>query len=275
MVNNNHAVHGTNFTVSIEAAKGVTTGISANDRAVTIHAAVAPDAKPTDLVQPGHIFPLMAQPGGVLRRAGHTEAGCDLARLAGLEPTAVIVEILNEDGSMARRPDLEKFAHQHQLKIGTVADLIRFRTEHEKTVERIDYCKLPTEFGEFKLTIYQDTIDNSVHFALTKGQIHHREPILVRVHIRNSLCDLTMSLREECGWPLRNALKRIAEEGNGILVILQQPENIHNIINEVRYYCQRDQSANSPVLHNPTNLRTHGLGAVGFRRKEDARSKRT
>lgn len=261
MVNNNHAVHGTNFTVSIEAAKGVTTGISANDRAITIRTAVAPDAKPTDLVQPGHIFPLMAQPGGVLRRAGHTEAGCDLARLAGLEPSAVIVEILNEDGSMARRPDLEKFAYQHQLKIGTIADLIRFRTEHEKTVERIDHCRLPTEFGEFKLVIYQDTIDNSVHLALTKGQIQAQEPVLVRVHIRNSLCDLTASLREECGWPLREALKRLAKEDTGVLVILQQPENVQNIINEVRYYCQRDRSAHPPVSHNPTNLRTHGLGA--------------
>jgi 3,4-dihydroxy 2-butanone 4-phosphate synthase/GTP cyclohydrolase II len=261
MVNNNHATHGTNFTVSIEAAQGVTTGISANDRAVTVRTAVAPDAKPIDLVQPGHIFPLMAQPGGVLRRAGHTEAGCDLARLAGLEPAAVIVEILNEDGSMARRPDLEKFAHKHQLKIGTVADLIRFRTEHEKTVERIDHCKLPTEFGEFQLIIYQDTIDNSVHFALTKGCIKTSEPVLVRVHIRNSLCDLTASLREECGWPLRDALRRIAEEENGIVVILQQPENIQNIINEVRHYCQRDHSKHPSTSHNPTNLRTHGLGA--------------
>lgn len=261
MVNNNHATHGTNFTVSIEAAEGVTTGISANDRAVTIRTAVAPHAKPTDLVQPGHIFPLMAQPGGVLRRAGHTEAGCDLARLAKLEPAAVIVEILNEDGTMARRPDLEKFAHQHQLKIGTIADLIRFRAEHEKTVERIDLCKLPTEFGEFQLIIYQDTIDNAVHFALIKGQVHTQVPILVRVHIRNSLCDLTASLREECGWPLRDALKRIAKEENGIVVILQQPEDTQTIINEIRHYCRRDQTEQTAILQNSENLRTHGLGA--------------
>ena len=147
----------TNFTVSIEAAEGVTTGISAADRATTIQKAVAPDAKPSDLVQPGHVFPLMAQSGGVLSRAGHTEAGCDLARLAGLQASAVIVEILNDDGSMARRPDLEKFAKEHDLKMGTIADLIRYRIENEKTVEHMTECILPTEYGEFVLHAYQDS----------------------------------------------------------------------------------------------------------------------
>lgn len=261
MVNDNHAAHGTNFTVSIEAAKGVTTGISAADRAVTIRAAVAKEAKPSDLVQPGHIFPLMAQPGGVLRRAGHTEAGCDLARLANLEPAAVIVEVLNEDGSMARRTDLEQFARQHQLKIGTVADLIHYRVEHEKTIERKAQCRLPTEFGEFQLSVYQDTIDNSVHFALVKGQPPLTEPVLVRVHIRNSLCDLTASLREECGWPLREALKRIAKEPQGVLVILQQTEDVQALVKSVHHYCRRDRNGDLPVPPIPTNLRTHGLGA--------------
>ncbi len=261
MVHANHSVNGTNFTVSIEAAKGVTTGISAADRATTIKAAVSADAKPTDIVQPGHIFPLMAQPGGVLRRAGHTEAGCDLARLAGLDPSAVIVEILNEDGTMARRPDLEIFAQQHHLKIGTVADLIRFRVEHEKTVERIATCKLPTEFGEFQLFAYQDTIGNTAHFALVKGQIHPEITTLVRVHIQDSLCDLTASVREECGWPVRDALRRVAQSETGILVILQQPEDVDVIAKRIEQCANKDKgfAIQSPV--HPQDLRTHGLGA--------------
>lgn len=261
MVNDNNAPHGTNFTVSIEAAKGVTTGISAADRATTILAAVAKEAKPSDLVQPGHIFPLMAQPGGVLRRAGHTEAGSDLARLAGLDPSAVIVEILNEDGSMARRPDLEEFAHQHQLKIGTIADLIHFRTLHEKTVERVTSCSWPTEFGEFQLVAYQDSIDDVLHFALVKGQIQSNQPVLVRVHIRNTLCDLTASVREECGWPLRDALKRVAEEECGVVVILHQPEEPMAILNRIRYCCRQEEGEDLPAQPPTHDLRTHGLGA--------------
>jgi 3,4-dihydroxy 2-butanone 4-phosphate synthase/GTP cyclohydrolase II len=261
MVNENNAAHRTNFTVSIEAAKGVTTGISAADRAVTIRAAVAPDAKPSDLVQPGHIFPLMALPGGVLRRAGHTEAGCDLARLAGLEPTAVIVEILNEDGTMARRPDLEMFAEQHDLKIGTIADLIRFRVEHEKTVERVATCHWPTKFGDFQLVAYQDSIDDVIHFALVKGQIQSSEPVLVRVHIHNALCDLTASVREECGWPLRDALRRVADEECGIVVILHQPEDGKALLNRIRYCCRQDEGEDLPAQPPTHDLRTHGLGA--------------
>jgi len=261
MVNDNHAAYTTNFTVSIEAAKGVTTGISAADRATTVHAAVASSAKPSDLVQPGHIFPLMAQAGGVLRRAGHTEAGCDLARLAGLEPATVIVEILNEDGTMARRPDLEKFAEQHDLKIGTIADLIRFRVEHEKTVERVATCCLPTEFGNFKFIAYQDTIDDTLHFALIKGELSPKEPTLVRVHIRNTLCDLTASLRDECGWPLRNALKRISQEKHGIVIILQQPEETKMLLNQMLHYCYQNKEKDLPAPHPTENLRTFGLGA--------------
>ena len=261
MVSANKTPNGTNFTVSIEAAKGVTTGISAADRAVTIQAAVAHDAKPSDLVQPGHIFPLMAQPGGVLRRAGHTEAGCDLARLAGLEPATVIVEILNEDGTMARRPDLEIFAEQHNLKIGTIADLIHFRLKHEKTVERISSCRWPTEFGEFQLTAYQDSIDNVLHFALVKGQINSDEPVLVRVHIRNTLCDLTTSTRDECGWPLRDALKRVAEEGCGVVALLQSKEEPSALINRIRHCCRQDEGEDLPAQPSSHDLRTHGLGA--------------
>jgi 3,4-dihydroxy 2-butanone 4-phosphate synthase/GTP cyclohydrolase II len=190
MVPTDDELSATNFTVSIEAANGVTTGISAADRATTVLAAVASDAQPQDLVQPGHIFPLMAQPGGVLVRAGHTEAGCDLARLAGLSAAAVIVEILNDDGTMARRPDLEKFAQTHNLKIGTIADLIQYRVRNEHTVERVSECLFPTRYGEFRLLAYQDMVDNELHLALVKGQPTPEQPALVRVHMQNSLCDL-------------------------------------------------------------------------------------
>jgi len=208
MVNDSHVSHTTTaFTVSIEAAQGVTTGISAADRATTIRAAVAADARPHDLVQPGHVFPLMAKPGGVLVRAGHTEAGCDLAQLAGLEPAAVIVEVLNEDGTMARRPDLETFAATHGLKIGTIADLIQHRVRHEKAVVRECTCDLSTEVGDFQLSAYRNTIDNDLHFALTLGDIAPTRPTLVRVHLQNSLCDLFGTNHSGCGWPLRDAMR--------------------------------------------------------------------
>src|SRR3569833_1170168 len=171
MVSGTHAKHSTNFTVSIEAAEGVTTGISAADRATTVRAAVAREARAEDLVQPGHIFPLMAQPGGVLTRAGHTEAGCDLARLAGFEPSAVIVEILNDDGSMARRPELERFAAEHGLKMGTIADLIHNRLQHEKTMEQLGECNLPTKNGEFRLHAKHDNKDSDTHYAVMKGEV--------------------------------------------------------------------------------------------------------
>ena len=190
MVDKNEAQFSTNFTVSIEAATGVTTGISAADRATTIKAAVAKDAKATDIVQPGHIFPLIAKDGGVLNRAGHTEAGVDLPRLAGLEPAGVIVEILNEDGTMARRPELEKFAAKHNLKIGTIADLIEYRNLNETTIQKVAQCSMPTEYGEFELHTFKDSIDNQLHFALKKGEIKEDEPTLVRVHLHNTFSDL-------------------------------------------------------------------------------------
>jgi len=261
MVNHNHSPYATNFTVSIEAARGVTTGISAADRATTIRAAVTPNAKPTDLIQPGHIFPLMAQPGGVLRRAGHTEAGCDLARLAGLEPAAVIVEILNEDGTMARRPDLEAFAEQHGIKIGTIADLIRFRVKHEKTVQRVAHCHLPTEFGEFEMIAYQDSIDSTLHFALLRGKPNPQDPVMVRVHIRNSFCDLTASLREECGWPLRDALRQIATQTQGVVVILRPEEDTEAVIQRIQTSSQHDTELEHHTDAPSQDLRTYGLGA--------------
>lgn len=249
----------TNFTLSIEAAEGVTTGISAHDRAHTVRTAVARAARPEDLRQPGHIFPLMAQPGGVLTRAGHTEAGCDLTRLAGLEAAAVIVEILNEDGTMARRPDLEKFARQHQLKIGTIADLIRYRLEKEKTVERIAENELPTEFGTFRVVCYEDHVNKAVHLALVKGELRPERPTLVRVHMQNTLGDVLPLQWEQLGWPLRNTLQRIAQEG-GVIVLLRQPENQAELVERIRNYPRVESRPLEPD-DGTTVLRTYGVGA--------------
>lgn len=221
MVHSNQAQFQTNFTVSIEAAEGVTTGISAADRAYTVRAAVSRTAKPEDIVQPGHIFPLMAQPGGVLSRAGHTEAGCDLARMAGYEPAAAIVEIMNEDGTMARRPDLETFAQEHNLKIGTIADLIHYRALNEKTVEKVDEHSIDTEHGEFKLVTYKDTIQGETHLAMVKGDIDPETPVTVRVHMADTLRDLLGARQQgSSSWPLHRALERVADEGVGVVVLL-------------------------------------------------------
>ncbi|MGH8369686.1 MAG: 3,4-dihydroxy-2-butanone-4-phosphate synthase, partial [Gammaproteobacteria bacterium] len=232
--------------------------ISAYDRALTVRAAVKPDAKPEDLKQPGHIFPLMAQPGGVLTRAGHTEAGCDLARLAGLEPASVIVEILNEDGSMARRPDLEKFAVEHRLKIGTIADLIRYRLEKEKTVERIVEHPVQTEFGEFRMVVYEDRTSKTVHLALIAGELSPDKPVLVRVHLQNTLSDVVGVQWEELGWPLRNAMRRIAAE-SGVVVILRQAEDPAMLVERLRGH-DNSTSGDDGVLAAVV-LRTYGIGA--------------
>jgi len=260
MVDENRTPHRTNFTVSIDAAEGITTGISAADRARTIQAAVAPGAKPEDLVQPGHIFPLMAHPGGVLSRAGHTEAGCDLARLAGLEPAAVIVEILNEDGTMARRPELERFARRHGLKMGTIADLIRYRLANEKTVERVSECRFPTEYGEFRLIAFQDSIDNKLHLALVMGEVAGDEPVLVRVHARNLLADLLASKREP-GLPLRKAMQRIAAEGRGVVVVIRNEEDTRSLVEKIHRYQLEDNGVEIPHEEPPEDWRTTGTGA--------------
>ncbi|UJF18855.1 3,4-dihydroxy-2-butanone-4-phosphate synthase [Vibrio sp. SS-MA-C1-2] len=236
MVDDNTAQYSTAFTVSIEAAEGVTTGISAGDRAVTVQAAVAKNAVASDLVQPGHIFPLMAQDGGVLTRAGHTEAGCDLARLAGFEPASVIVEILKEDGTMARRPDLEIFAEQHDIKLGTIADLIEYRNNNETTIERVASFKMPTDFGEFDVVTYRDTIDNKIHHALTKGKIDADQPTLVRVHLQDDFADLFHSDRSTTrNWPLEKAMEKIAKE-NGVLVVLGNHDTTDSIIHKVKNF---------------------------------------
>lgn len=222
MAPRNGSGFGTKFTVSIEAAEGVTTGISAADRARTVQAAVARNAVADDIVSPGHIFPLMAQPGGVLARAGHTEAACDLARMGGFEPSGVICEIMNDDGTMARRPELEKFAEEHGLKIGTIADLIHYRLIHERTVERVSEQPLDTELGQFTLVTYRDGVENTAHMALTLGKVCAEEPTLVRVHNMEPLRDLFL-VKQPGRWSLRAAMAEVAKAGSGVVLLLGNP----------------------------------------------------
>jgi 3,4-dihydroxy 2-butanone 4-phosphate synthase/GTP cyclohydrolase II len=254
----------TNFTVSIEAAEGVTTGISAHDRARTVRAAVAPDAQPEDLRQPGHIFPLMAQPGGVLTRAGHTEAGCDLARLAGLEPAAVIVEILNRDGTMARRDDLVRFAREHELKIGTIADLIEYRLAHEESVEPISDFEVETRHGPFRMICFEDHVNRSVHIALVRGEIDPAKPTLVRVHRQDTLGDVIGIVDSKLGWPLDDALRRIADAGSGVAVVLRHPESAREFVRALR---QLNSPPEPPRIEpgRSMDLRTFGTGAQVLR----------
>jgi len=262
MVSDTHHRRTTNFTVSIEAAEGVTTGISAADRARTIQAAVKKSAKPTDIVQPGHIFPLMAQRGGVLARAGHTEAGVDLARLAGLEPASVICEIMSEDGTMARLPELEQFASQHDLKIGTIADLIRYRMEHESTIQRVGECSLPTDFGDFRVLAYHDDIGNAVHLALVRGRIGHEQPTLVRVHVQESLLDLFTDMHRAGTWTLHRALARVAQEGAGVVVIQQQEEKPADLVDRIRHFQGKHEGLELPARkQGREEMRTYGLGS--------------
>lgn len=221
MVQDNHAQFSTNFTASIEAATGVTTGISAADRAHTVRVAVGRNTQPRDIVQPGHIFPIAAQPGGVLSRAGHTEAGCDLARMAGFEASAVIVEIMNEDGTMARRPDLEIFAKEHGLKIGTIADMIHYRALNEQTVERQQEHEVETEYGTFNLISYKDTLQEHVHMVFTMGDLENAESPIIRVQSPDILRDtLGVKRAGSQSWSSHKALERIAQEGVGALVVL-------------------------------------------------------
>lgn len=278
MVNDSEDQHGTKFTLSIEAARGVTTGISAADRARTVQAAVAPQARPEDLIQPGHVFPLMAQPGGVLTRAGHTEAGCDLARLAGFEPAAVIVEVLNEDGTMARRDDLMAFARAHGLKIGTVADLIAYRVRNERTVERVADCELPTEYGRFHLYAYQDTVDGALHFALVRGRPNPEAPTLVRVQIENTLSDLFGAVAPDQGRSLREALGEIAagDETPAAVVMLRRVDDRGEALARMREFqtlARHGELTPEPRAgrSDSQDLRTYGVGAqiltdLGIRR---------
>ncbi|MEO1204187.1 MAG: bifunctional 3,4-dihydroxy-2-butanone-4-phosphate synthase/GTP cyclohydrolase II [Pseudomonadota bacterium] len=260
MVTETDQHHATNFTVSIEAAEGITTGISAHDRARTVKAAVAADAKPEDLSQPGHIFPVMAQPGGVLTRAGHTEAGCDLARLAGLEAAAVIVEILNEDGTMARRPDLERFSRTHGVRIGTIADLIRYRLEKERNVERIAERAVETAHGDFRMMLFEDRINHAVHVALVKGDLENVEAPLVRVHLQDTLGDVIGVRSPSLGWPLGDAMRRIAEEEAGVVVLLREQETSRDIA-EATDNLERNRDEVKAARSGDAVLRTYGVGA--------------
>ncbi|HET9485568.1 MAG TPA: 3,4-dihydroxy-2-butanone-4-phosphate synthase [Xanthomonadales bacterium] len=254
MVRDNRSPYGTAFTVSIEAAEGVTTGISAYDRAHTIRTAVRPDASPDDLTQPGHVFPLMAQPGGVLTRAGHTEAAVDLPLLAGIEPAGVLVEILDEDGTMARRPQLEAFAAKHGLKIGTIADLIRHRLERERTATRVHDAPVETEHGPFRLVAYRSTLDRELHYALVRGSLDGDPPPLVRVHVRNPLTDALHLKRPDFGISVHAALAQIARAGRGAVVVLSEPSTPDELLERLVSGADR---AEKPA----GEWRRHGLGA--------------
>ncbi|MBI5862039.1 MAG: 3,4-dihydroxy-2-butanone-4-phosphate synthase [Rhodocyclales bacterium] len=254
MVRDNKAVHGTAFTVSIEAATGVTTGISAHDRARTVQAAVAKHARPVDIVQPGHIFPLMAQNGGVLVRAGHTEAGCDLAQMAGLEPAAVICEILKDDGSMARLPDLLEFAAQHQLKIGTIRDLIHYRSETEKLVECVADKEVTCPQGHFRLRAFADKSSGDIHLALSHGEIAADRETLVRVHEAVSVLDFLDADHSRHSFSVDFALRRIASADCGVVLLLHRVESSQTLLAAVR----GERSARPALKWDP---RSYGIGA--------------
>ena len=255
MVTANRSPLGTNFTVSIEAATGVTTGISAQDRARTVQAAANKHAKPEDLIQPGHIFPLMAQTGGVLVRAGHTEAGCDLANLAGLTPAAVICEILKEDGSMARLPDLIEFAVKHQLKIGAITDLIHYRSRTESLVQRMVERSVQTAHGEFRLIAYLDKTVNATHLALVKGIIDPGTETLVRVHEPLSVIDLLDVNDDTHSWNVNDALQVIGGAESGVIVLLHPMESGAELLDRVT------SAKTSPRIAARTDLRDYGIGA--------------
>ena len=249
MVHDDSANHHTAFTVSIEAASGVTTGISAADRARTIRAAVARNASASDLVQPGHIFPLMARPAGLLNRAGHTEAGCDLARLAGYEPASVIVEIMNPDGTMARRDDLEQFAQRHGLKIGTIEDLIHFRLASEKTVERMGERNVMTHFGTMRMVSYRDNVQNYTHLALVKGHIEAEEPTLVRVCNLDPLRDIFgISLDDFISWSIGDVIPQIMQDGKGVLLLMENEHYREDLLTQSGLLKEREAAVFQRVL---------------------------
>lgn len=272
MAASNRSKHHTNFTVSIEAAEGVTTGISAADRARTVEVAVAPDATPDDIVTPGHVFPLTAEPGGVLSRAGHTEAACDLARLAGCEPAAVIVEIMNEDGTMARLPDLEVFAEKFGLKLGTIADLVQYRALHESTVERVGDKEIDTVHGSFRVIAYRDTLRKQMHFALVRGEVDPEQATLVRVHAPNVLLDLVGAVRGgPRSWSVERALDRVAREGSGVVVILANSDGPEEALERFSLFPEtpaynRSMRGDGSSVYSSIGLGSQILKDLGVRR---------
>ena len=265
MAKDNRSPYATAFTVSIEAAKNVTTGISAADRAETIRAAVRPDATADDIVSPGHVFPIMAEPGGVLTRAGHTEAGSDLARLSGFEPACVLCEVLNLDGTMARLDDLAEFCGQHQIKIGTIADLIRYRLANEPTVHRASETIVQTDYGEMRAIAYVDEVRGDTHLALVQGNIEASVPSLLRVHVFTGLYEVIDAVSPEHPWSIRSALQRIADEGGpGAVVILNYRQGSRELVDLIQ-----GSSAVTAESHSSSDMRIVGIGSqiaadIGF-----------
>ncbi|GAA5786552.1 3,4-dihydroxy-2-butanone 4-phosphate synthase [Chitiniphilus shinanonensis] len=258
MVDQNGSSHGTNFTVSIEAAEGVSTGISAYDRALTIQRAVAFDAKPEDIVSPGHIFPLLAQPGGVLVRAGHTEAGCDLAMLAGVMPAVVICEVMNDDGTMARLPELMTFAAEHDLKVGTISDLIQYRSQHETLVDCVGRRPVQTFAGQFEMAVFRDKLSDATHIALVKGQPAPDRETLVRVHEPLSVMDWLDLDSGHHSWSVRQSLEAIARAEAGVMVLLHRPESGGDVLARALPDLKLEQP-------RKWDLRTYGIGAQMLR----------
>jgi 3,4-dihydroxy 2-butanone 4-phosphate synthase/GTP cyclohydrolase II len=267
MVLANSESHRTAFTVSVDLKLGTTTGVSSSDRAATIRALAESGSSPQDFARPGHIFPLRSRKGGVLVRAGHTEASVDLCRLAGLRPVGVLCEVMNDDGTMARRPQLEAFAKRHSLKIGTIADLIRHRLRTERSIERISEQTVQTDLGEFRLYAYEDRVNLDVHLALARGRLDGSETPLVRVHLADTLRDLLGVQGSQRAWTLRAAMQRIVEAGNGVVVILRQQESPRELAEAVRSFAAPSQPSAQPTERTPTTegersvLRTFGVGA--------------